>query len=197
MVHDVLCLIVDRNGMDQIELRILDQYWISKEENDTADLCSHGLISLKFNDVEISNEHDNDWTISTSGLAFLRSINNDHQVGVEAPMIPHCGALGLIGCPICIDWTIKHNDNSIRISDIRKYTSTSTASYKKFDLELIIDRKKYIREVVRYCDVIKDFFKNQVKIFESNYDKEEWISFWAEFDNLLDKSRNELKNSGQ
>ena len=181
--------------MRDFKIRILDQYWISKNPDDRKDLCSHGLIELVIGDVIVSNESDIDWTISTSGLMLLRSINVDHIVDGDYPIINHCGQLGMIGCPISIDWTIKSNDNEVCIEQVKKYPSTNREDVINFKgVNVRVERKKFIREIVRFCDDIKEFFKGKKREFRSDYDKKEWLNFWSEFDKLLDKHRSELKS---
>ena len=110
--------------MDEFKIRILDQYWITKNPDNRTDLCSHGLIDLRINNICISDETDDDWTISTTGLMLLRTVESDHDVDGPYPIIPHCGQLGMIGCPISIDWTVEHQGDEIIVKDIKKYPTT-------------------------------------------------------------------------
>ena len=84
-------LIVDNAKMDEFRIRILDQYWITKDSDNKTDLCSHGLINLKINESTISDESDDDWTISTAGLMLLRTVESDHTDNNIYPVIQHCG----------------------------------------------------------------------------------------------------------
>lgn len=180
--------------MSDFKIRILEQYWIDEKAECKTDLCSHGLLYLEIGDQIIANETDGDWTISTAGLMLLRTINTEHTVDENYPIVQHCGQLGMLGCPISIDWTVIHKGESVIIQDVKKYPSTDKKDVIEYEVSKIdIERKKYIREVVRFCDSIKLFFVNQEKEFISQYEKEEWIGFWSEFDKILEKSRKELK----
>ena len=176
--------------MNKFKIRILDQYWITKNPDNKIDLCSHGLIDLRVNDNCISDETDDDWTINTAGLMLLRTVESDHYVDDTYPIIPYCGQLGMIGCPISIDWTVEHQDDNVIIKDIKKYPTTDgkeVIEYKGVIVE--IGKIQYAREVVRFCDSIKDYFKGKERDFKNDYNKQEWESFWQEFNNLLEKNR--------
>lgn len=180
--------------MPNFKIRIINQYWINEESECKSDLCSHGLLYLEIGDQIISDEKEDDWTISTTGLMLLRTINTEHTVDESYPIVQHCGQLGMIGCPISIDWTVIHKGGNVIIKDVKKYPSTDIKDVIEYEAsKIVIERKKYIREVVRFCDAIKFFFEGQEKEFKSDYEKEEWTGFWNEFDKLLDKSRKELK----
>lgn len=182
--------------MNNFKIRILDQYWISKDPKDESDLCSHGVIRLEIGNEIISDSSDVDWTVSTAGLMLLRSLNSDHSVEDTYPMIQHCGQLGMIGCPISIDWSVTHSDNTVTIRDVKKLMSTNSIDSIKFEnIDAKIERRKYIREVVRFCDDIRSFTHQTPRNFENDIDRNEWDSFWSEFDKLLEKNRIELKNN--
>ena len=101
----------------------------------------------------------------------------------------------MIGCPISINWTVNHQNDLVIIKDIKKYPTTDENDVIEYkDLIAIVDRTKYTREIVRFCDSIKDYFKGKNRDFQNNYDKQEWASFWQEFDKLLEKHHHNLKN---
>ena len=181
--------------MKRFELKVLDQHWISKNPNDKTDLCSHGQIELRIGDQLISDENDDDWTISTSGLMLLRTLNLDHAGDGMKPIILHCGMLSMLGCPICIDWSIEHKNDLVIIKNAKKIPSVNEKEVIHFPIgEVKIERVQYIREIIRFCDEIKGFFKDKPRDFSEEYEKNEWINFWSEFDRLLGKNRDELKS---
>ena len=182
--------------MNEFKIRVLEQYWITKNPDNKTDLCSHGLISLKINDNCISDENDDDWTISTAGLMLLRTVESDHHVNDTYPIIQHCGQLGMIGCPISIDWTVTHQEGEVIITDIKKYPTTDEKDVVEYKNVIArIEKIKYTREVVRFCDSIKDFFKEKDRDFQDDYDRQKWESFWQEFNKLLEKHRENLKTT--
>jgi len=181
--------------MKQFRIGILEQHWASKNPNDLTDLCSHGSIELMIGNEVISNENDDDWTLSTSGLMLLRTLNLNHTGDGTMPLILHCGMLSMLSCPICIDWKIEHLNNQVLITEVKKFPSTNEKEVIKYSMtDVIIDRTNYLREVIRYCDTVKYFFKDKPRTFTDPYSEKEWNSFWSEFDKLLKKGRSELKN---
>ena len=56
------------------KLKILSQSWIGDYPEDRHDYCTQGKIYLKIGDNVISDEDDDEWTISTTALGLLRSI---------------------------------------------------------------------------------------------------------------------------
>lgn len=61
-------------------------------------------------------------------------------------MIQHCGQLGMIGCPISIDWTVEHDFDKIVIIDIKKYPETDNNKVIKYEcLTATFERKNTLR----------------------------------------------------
>ncbi|WP_053978594.1 hypothetical protein [Mangrovimonas xylaniphaga] len=181
--------------MKNFKIKILDQYWIDKNPNNKTDLCSHGLIQLEIGETIIIDELDNDWTLNTAGLMLLRTINNSHDTNSSFPIIQHCGQLAMLGCPISVDWQVSHKNGNVVISDPRKLLTTDSKDLINYSIgQVNVERKTYIREIVRFCDEIKRFFKDKNRDFTDEYYKSEWSGFWQEFDDLLEKHRIELKN---
>ncbi len=180
--------------MRNFEINVLEQYWIDKIPNNVTDLCSHGLLSIKVNDVIITGEHDKDWTLSTAGLTLLRTLNNNFiSENNHYPLIQHCGQLGMIGCPIHITWDVFHNEENVVLKNFEKLLTTNENDVISFkNLEITLPIIKYRREVVRFADSIKNFFIKAKKEILDNYTQNEYESFWNEFDRLLENNRKKL-----
>ncbi len=181
--------------MADFKLRIIEQGWIDGNHNNEEDMCSHGKIYLEINDTIVSIEED-EWTLSTSGLALLRSAISEHSVETSNhPLFNHCGELGMFGCPISINWDVVHHNNTITIFNITKIVSTNGQIDTNFqNLKVTISKALYIRQIIIFCDNIRRFFeKHKVRIFHDDYSKTEYESFWNEFNRLLEICRKELK----
>ncbi|CAN5148409.1 hypothetical protein BH20ACI2_BH20ACI2_25260 [soil metagenome] len=109
--------------MNNIELTPTQLHW-REESNPFEDCCLHGGVYLRIGDVVVSDGNDPDWTVSTAAFNLLKTINQDHTVGEQRPLIPHCGhtmwiletepdGLYLGGCDIGIDWNIKHKPSVV------------------------------------------------------------------------------------
>lgn len=114
--------------MKQFKLNIMKQYWLGSD-NSEEDLCSHGEIYLNVNDTIITQSGiGEEWGISESALALLRTIDNDYvsdPVNEEGLILHGCGAILMMGCPISIHWTVKHCGDQVILSDFVKVTTTN------------------------------------------------------------------------
>ena len=170
------------------EIKILDQYWIDKETNNQTDLCSHGSLFIKFNDTIIADENDGDWTISTTALQLLRAVENNHEVNTHYPMVQHCGQLEFLGCPISIDWESIYQGDVIKISKVLKLNDTDEKNTIHFTgLEMIIDKKAYIKEVIDFTENVIVYFEGHNPPLEDDYDRNNYNSFWKELNHLYYK----------
>ena len=120
----------------QIEIR--RQGWLTAAEAEPYDLCSHGEIHLAINGITITPPKDqNHYTISSSALALLRTLNGDRpEVEPDADalihsanrLILHCGQTFLQSCPIGIDWSVRHTRGQVHLSDFRRWDTCSDDS---------------------------------------------------------------------
>lgn len=111
----------------QFEIKILKQYWLEPPEED---LCSHGEIYLNVNGTIITQSGiDEDWGISESALALLRTLDEDYicDPDNEWGLILHgCGTILMMGCPISIHWTVKQLGDQVMLSDFVKVATTDS-----------------------------------------------------------------------
>lgn len=175
--------------IDNFELKIIEQYWIDKKPENVSDICSHGEIFLKINNIIISDKEDGEWSISTFGLNLLRTIEKDHSISENYPMVDHCGGIQMMGCPISINWNLKHQKNKVIMTEITKHPSTDyedVIDYK--GLKLKLNLSDYIKISVKFAYEVKLFFENnKAREIKNNYEKEEFNNFWNEFNELFYK----------
>lgn len=170
------------------EIKILDQYWIDKEKDNQDDLCSHGLLFIKINDTIITDEKDDDWTISTTALQLLRTIENNHDLKTDSPIVQHCGQIDFLGCPISINWESINKGDTIIISRAQKLLETNEKYTIYFNgLETVINKKSYIDEVINFTEIVIDFFKGHNPEIEDELDRKNYILFWEELNQLYYK----------
>lgn len=123
--------------MNDIELTATNLHWLDGSDP-FKDCCLHGGVYLRIGNTLLSDGKDVDWTVSTAAFNLLRTLKQNHQMDDERPLIPHCGhtmwlaegepeGLYLGGCDIGIDWTIRHESNSVvhKLSDERTVEMSS------------------------------------------------------------------------
>jgi hypothetical protein len=178
------------------ELKLLSQNWADNDLGNRNDLCSHGALYLRIGDNEVANEGDGDWTVSTSALIMLRSAISDYATDESAPMIHHCGLLMMMGCPISISWTVRHNENEVTVSELRKQptvNSEDVISYLTGNETVSIKKATYVRQVLRFSNLVGDFLiGSPTRVIDDEYDRTEYSDFLDEFNSLRDKAREVL-----
>ena len=176
-----------------LEMRILKQYWLSGEPDEPEDLCSHGLIFLKVDDVVVSDESDKDWGISESALALLRSTRygHPHQYEdriAEPYLIYHgCGAMLMMGCPISITWDAEHSQGEVNLSKFKKCPTTNEKDAIEYQgLQVSLALSCYAQQVYDFASQAKRLFQCVRRRVRNNELWEgEYEGFWKEYDELL------------
>ncbi|UNJ81365.1 hypothetical protein LIT32_25295 (plasmid) [Bacillus sp. CMF21] len=170
-------------------IKIENQRWLC---NDKEDLCSHGEIILNVNGTIITQSYiDEEWGISESALALLRTLDKDYicDPDIEEGLILHgCGTILMMGCPISIHWTVKHIDGQVILSDFVKVTTTNpkTGSIYYPGLEIKLSKNEYTNQVVSFALQAKKLFDNsKEKLISDDFDKEMYEDFWDEYNQLL------------
>ena len=169
------------------DIKILDLHWISNIDN-CDDLCAHGHIYLKIGEQVISDYETGDWTLSSTALYLLRSIEFDYeQDDYGNYILPHCGhffiaddkeeSVVIQGCDIGIDWKILHTDS-------KNVTHILENGY-----EITINKEIYRKIVLEFADKIEQFFKDskQKRIPSDDFEKKGYLTFWKEWRNLRDR----------
>lgn len=172
---------------NNFDIKILDLHWIN-DFDDPNDLCAHGHIYLKIGDLIVSDFNTGDWTLSSTALSLLRTIEKNYvKDNYSNQLLPCCGYFfiaddkqdGVIiqGCDTGIDWKIIQLNNS-NIKHI-------------FDngYEITIDKEIYKSKVLEFADQVEQFFKDsKPKIIPTDdFDRKGYLTFWKEWRNLRDK----------
>ena len=179
------------------ELKLLSQNWIGEDPDYRYDLCTHGKIYLKIGENIISDENDEEWTVSTTSLGLLRSIIPDDETEEAYAKIYHCGMLTMASCPISIDWTVRHDGNVVVISELWKQPTINLKDgicYLNDYQTVIVEKAAYIREILNFADSVAEFMNRfPAKVLEDKIDKILYNSFLNEFKSLRARARELLK----
>ncbi|MBN1917466.1 MAG: hypothetical protein JW889_06115 [Verrucomicrobia bacterium] len=174
-------------GKESFSIEILDQHWQSGCAPE-HDYCSHGRIRLRIGGVWIE-EGVEEWGISESALALLRTLESDHssECRVADRLIFHgCGTLLMSGCPIGIDWSVRHLDGSVHLGDIVRYDTTSEREATHFsEMKAEVSPNEYRRQVVAFARKARELFDGVTKEFDDAFDRDQYERFWAEYGDRL------------
>jgi hypothetical protein len=174
---------------EEFTIYVSKQYCSCSQE---ADLCSHGEIYLNVNGTIITQPGvGEEWGISESALALLRTINKDYICNPdhEEGLILHgCGAMLMMGCPISIHWTVHHLGDQVLLADFVKISTTNPATGSIYypGLQVKMSSKKYKESVVSFALQGKKLFEeSKDKQIVDDFDKEMYEGFWDDFNQLL------------
>jgi hypothetical protein len=173
------------------EIQITRQGWIDPELDDSPfDLCSHGDIRLEIGGEVISTGDDGDYTISTSALALLRTLESDHspERPVADRLILHCGMIEMLTCPIGIDWCVAHREGHVRLYDVRRFdTVDGVLPFAGIDVE--VPERDYRRQIAAFAGTAKVPFANTVKTPADDYEQRVYDDFWHEYEGRLRRAQ--------
>ena len=174
------------------QIRIVEQSWLDGSSPE-EDLCSHGKIKLIIGGESVTSG-DEDYGISESALALLRTLKSDHspENPVAQLLIFHgCGTMLMLGCVIGVNWEVNHTNGCVRISNVVRYAGTGDADVVKFpNLVVEMSEDEYRREVVAWAKEAKQLFAGATKIFTDEFDRQQYEDFWREYNRLLDDYEN-------
>ena len=182
------------------EIEITRQGWIDPELSDAPnDLCSHGDIRLEIGgQVIVSGQEDQWYTISTSALALLRTLEADHSperpVTDNDNLILHCGMLMMLSCPIGIEWSVTHVDDHVRLHDVIRRDSISENEDVRFPgLAVELRLVEYRQKIGAFAAKAKEpFLTGSRKSPGDSYDEELYRAFWQEYDERLGRAEGRL-----
>ncbi len=156
------------------------------------DLCTHGDVRLTIGGHTIApGDGHGEYGISEAALGLLRTLKSGSPDQTGRPfadrLIPHgCGAILMMGCPLGIDWTVRHVEDRVRITDVVRYDTTNEGDATRFpDLEIEMPLDEYRDEVVAFARRAKEPFKGVEKSFGDEVDEQDYLDFWEEYDRLL------------
>jgi hypothetical protein len=181
------------------QIEIVKQGWIESDDRDydavSWDLCTHGDIRLAIGGKIIaSGDGQGEYGISEAALGLLRTLRSDRSETEDEAfadrLIPHgCGAILMMGCPIGIDWTVRHHDGRVRIADVVRHDGVGKAEVERFPgLAVEPPLADYRDEVVAFASRAKEPFDGIEKSFADEIDRQDYTNFWEEYDRLLDRA---------
>jgi hypothetical protein len=174
------------------EIEITEQGWIDPDlDDDPADLCSHGGIRLVIGGRMIApSDGQHGYTISTSALALLRTLEADHspeRTGRDR-LVLHCGMIDMLSCPIGIDWGVTHLGDRVRLDDVVRCDDIDgTVHFPGLAVE--IAESEYRRHVVAFAEKAKQPFARGRKTPADDYEQKLYEEFWREYDERLARAR--------
>ena len=176
----------------KFEIEITSQGWITdKPSSKLDDLCSHGNLRLVIAGCVVApGDGDDDYTLSTSALALLRTVESDHIPGPDVDnLILHCGQLLMLSCPVGIDWQVTHSDGHVRLSDVVRFDDVDVRKAKRFpDLVAELSEAEYREEIAAFARAAKQPFVGVEKRFHEDVDRQDYEEFWAEYDDRLSRA---------
>ena len=168
------------------ELEIVSQGWLDVPNAERDDLCSHGDIRLVIGGrVIAAGDGSGDYTISTSALALLRTLESDHGRGprvVTTALVMHCGMLSMISCPYGIDWAVTHRDGRVLLDDVVK---DETERFP--DVAADLSEDEYRRAIVAFAEQAKEPFATVEKALDDST-RADYEAFWREYDERLGRA---------
>ena len=91
----------------------------------------------------------------------------------------------MMSCPIGIDWSVTHAGANVRLDDVVRYEGTGAAEAVHFTGlgAAVVDR--YRQEIVSFARTAKEPFAGVEKVFADDFDRQQYRSFWDEYERLL------------
>ena len=182
--------------LESFTIEITRQGWIGPEPSHAkGDLCSHGDIRLVIGGCVIEpGDEEGEYTISTSALALLRTLESDHspERPVAGKLVMHCGELLMLSCPIGIDWSVTHLPGAVRLSEVDRCDPMRPAArFPGLAVDLAED--EYRRQVVAFAEEAKRPFEGIEKVFYDDVDRQDYEKFWREYDARLRRAHWQLR----
>ncbi len=169
-------------------LKILTQDWLGNEPQQ-FDLCSHGQVSLIIGGQIVLDGRET-YGLSESALALLRTLEMDHSQDhpVAEKLIFHgCGTILMQGCPIGVDWAVKHDGEMVWLSNVKRWDSPDAKRPTLFPALQVVLPQAYYRDVVMaFARQVQQFFRGKEKEFIDEQDRSAYLKFWLEFDSRCD-----------
>lgn len=169
------------------QITILEHSWLPGSTAE-EDLCSHGRIGLFIGGQQITSGKE-DLGVSESALALLRTLHHDHSAAkpVAQMLIFHgCGTMLMMGCPIGVDWDVRHVGDRVSLSKVVRFDGTGDADARRFpNLTVDLSETEYRDRVLAFAREAKEPFVGIAKTFADDFDRQQYDDFWREYDTLL------------
>lgn len=168
---------------NSFEIKIINLNWLDSLP-EAEDLCLHGSVYVKIGNEIVSDEHFGDWTLSSTALFLMRSIERNYKAGdFGGQLLPCCGhtfiadetqkSVQILGCPTGIDWTIEHIENNL----VKHTTQQGSIA--------LINKEDYRLLILDFAEKIENFYqKSQPKQIENEFDRNGYLAFWEEWKSL-------------
>ena len=190
---DVMSLETDRPVRGaQFAIQLLSQKWL-REDLSKVDLCSHGRLRLEIGGQVLSDGGD-DIGISETALALLMTLERDHTAAapVAERLVFHgCGAILMMGCPIGVDWSVRHDGNLVHLDDVVVYPTTNERDAVAHpEAATTFPLTEYRGHVLPFAEAARAFFQAAgPKTIEDDFDRKSYAEFWSEFDGRVERQR--------
>ncbi len=158
------------------KIEVNNLYWIDGKKDDPDDLCLHGDIEVIIGEEKLSCS----CTASAAALRMLKTLSEDHLLTKGEQMLPCCGffmipnetldEVKISGCDNGVDWTVLHDDGTIRL-----ITEKGNTVY--------IYYLQYKEEVLRFVNVVEEYYKKSLpkNIPADEFERNGYIAFWNEW----------------
>lgn len=176
------------------EIQITEQGWISGQPDSVReDLRSHGDIRLVIGGRVIApGDGHGDYTISTSALTLLRTLDADYSArGTDNQMILCCGMILMTSCPIGIYWSVSRAGGRVRLADAA--LCEEIGSVREFPgLSVDLAEDEYRRRIVAFAQEAKEPFTGIEKVIDEDWERDTYGKFWREYNARLDRAVEQL-----
>ncbi len=173
----------------RFSIELIEQHWISGDA--TQDVCSHGSLALSIGGVQLADGTE-DYGVSETALALLRTLDHDHtpESPVADRLVPHgCGTILMMGCPIGINWVVRHKGDVVVLSDAVVHPSpkeSESIGYPDATTTVCLD--EYRARVLAFAKSAQALFSDaSPKSFEDDFDRDQYRRFWEEFDTIVER----------
>ena len=113
-----------------IVLNLHNPHWMNNVSA-SNDFCVHGEVEFSIDSLSIISPQDGDWTVSSTAIELLRTLEKDQtSLPPRSQIFPCCGFnfykhdkfpfIAVCGCPTGIDFTISVHDKSVEITSHTK-----------------------------------------------------------------------------
>jgi hypothetical protein len=185
------------------EIRLLRAGSLSDQPH--KDPMLGGAMRVTINGVVIAD--DDDFGLERSALGLLRTIEEDHdatgprvqhripgreddepmvRAGFPTLLIHDCG-FPVGGCSnFYVDWTVRHADDSVHITDVQRFDSLRPTDLTFPTAACTVPLADYRAEVLRFAQAVRDaYFADGDRLLDDPEDRRMYDAFWAEYNFLL------------
>ncbi len=148
--------------------------WHDGEKDNPFDLCLHGVLTVQFGEEILSGK----CCVSAAAFNFLKTLDNDHNIGQSYKMMPCCGhsifvdgaSINIGGCENGSDFAVLHDEDTV-------YLKTNAG--KRHPVAI----NEYRRQVLKFARTVKNHYASSLpKILpKGEYEKKAYLFFWEKY----------------